>query len=291
MTENIENTLNKIIESGRLDSFSNLENLFSDWQKYQHFIDQIQSEIKNESNAQELQNNETFYRLANKFDFDSLLNLIKGLTIIENFVKHGGSVSPVIALYKKLVEKAGLFYLTTGDKHGVFLLIKSLEKNPNKKIELLTHWILKYSKNIYLPFGISTLHSKTIHEIKLEIENWFEKQKEIADREKQEKINKERRDEFKKQQATKNIKLHKNKIISDREYRNSLKSLTTFGLLTEILNNNIHPIYFYYYELNNLENLDSDSKNLLRKVIQGFKENESGKFKKLKENLAYLIEN
>ena len=36
---------------------------------------------------------------------------------------------------------------------------------------------------IYLPFGISTLSSKTIPKIKIEVVNWIERQKEIAQRE------------------------------------------------------------------------------------------------------------
>lgn len=291
MTTNIEHTLNKIIEYGQLDSFSDLDKLFHDWREYQTFINQIHREIKSELNGQELHYYETFHRLADKYDFESLKCLIKGLTIVENIVRHGGSVSPIIALYKKLIEKAGLFYLTTGDKQGIYFLIQSLEKSPNNDIADLTHWILEKSDNIYLPFGISTLSSRTIPEIKIEVENWLERQKEIAQREKQGKIDKELRDELRKQQADKNIENHKNKTDSEREYRDSIKNLSKLELLKNIFNDKIRPVYYYYNELNNISNLDSESKDLLMLVIQKFKNNETGQFRKLKTKLIYLIEN
>lgn len=291
MTTNIEHIINKIIECGRLDSYSDLDKLFHDWSDYQSFLDEIHQKIKTESGGQSFHYYETFHRLADRYNFKDLLYLIKGLTIVENNIRHGGSVSPIIALYKKLVEKAGLFYLTTGDKQGIYFLMQSLEKSPNKDIEDLTHWILDKSDNIYLPFGISTLTSKKIPEIKKEVESWLERQKEIAQREKQEKIDKEHRDELRKQQAAKNIDNQIKKTDSEREYRDSLIDLSKSELLTKILNDKLRPVYYYYNELNEIDNLDSESIDILRLVICRFKDSETGKFKRLKDKLIYLTEN
>ena len=123
MTANTEHIINKIIECGRLDSYSDLDKQFHDWKDYQSFLDEIHQKIKTESGGQSFHYYETFHRLADRFDFKDLQYLIKGLTIVENNIRHGGSVSPIIALYKKLVEKAGLFYLTTGDKQGIYFLM------------------------------------------------------------------------------------------------------------------------------------------------------------------------
>ncbi len=290
MTENTKHIINKIIECGRLDLYSDLKTLFPDWRKYQFFIDQIHTEIKLENNGESLHYYETFHRLSDKYDFDSLLNLIKGLTIAENNTKYGGSVSPIIALYKKLVEKAGLFYLTTGDKQGIYLLIRSLEQNPNDDITNITHWILNNSENTYLPFGTSTLISKTIPDIKIEVENWIEKQKEIVVREKQEKINKEKRDELRKEQASKNIKIHNAKNETEREYRQSLRDLKTFDLLRLISNDSKRPIYYYSTELSSIENIALEEEELLNKIIVKLKLNETKQSKRLVKQLIILTE-
>ncbi|MBX3007615.1 MAG: hypothetical protein KF816_06260 [Melioribacteraceae bacterium] len=290
MNANIELTINKIIECVRLDCFSDIGELFKDRRDYHAFIDQIHRDMRIEFHGQNLHYYETFHRLADKYDFDSLKNLIKGLTIVENIVRHGGSVSPIIALYKKLIEKAGLFYMTTGDKQGIYFLIQSLKKSPNNDIVDLTHWILENSNNIYLPFGISTLSSKTIPEIKIEVENWLERQKERAQLKKKEKIDKEHRDELRKQKVVRKTEDHKKKIESEREYRDSLKNLTSKELMEKILNDKIRPVYYYYSELNNICKLDSESSELLKLVILRFKEEEKYQFKRLKRELIYLIE-
>ena len=289
MTENTENIINQIIEFGRLDSYSELETLFPNWQKYKLFIDQIHFEMKSENNVEFLHYYETFHSLSDNYDFDSLLNLIKGLTIIENTNKQG-SVSPIIALYKKLVEKAGLFYLTTGDKQGIYLLIRSLEQNPNPEITNVTHWILKNSTNSYLPFGTSTLISKTIPDIKVEVENWFQKQKETAAREKQEKLDKEKREELRKEQAAKNIETHNAKKQSEQEYRQSLNTLSNNELLTIISNDKERPIYYYTNELSRIKNLGLNEKELINKLIEELDLNDTKQSKRLKKQLLNVIE-
>jgi hypothetical protein len=289
MTEHTKNIINKIIECGRSGLYSDLESLFPNWRDYKSFIDQIHSEIRLEGNEQFLHYYETFNRLSEKYDFDSLLNLIKGLTIIENGHKQG-SVSPVIAFYKKLIEKAGLFYLTTGDKQGIYLLIRSLEQNPNTEIENLTHWILKNSENPYLPFGTSTLISKTIPDIKIEVENWFQRQKETSAREKQEREDKKKREELRKEQAAENIKIHNAKKQSEREYRQSLSNLSNNELLTLISNDKKRPIYYYSNELIRMNKLKPNEKELLNKIIVELGLNETKQSKRLKKQLLKIIE-
>jgi hypothetical protein len=289
MTEHTKDIINNIIECGRSGSYSDLETLFTNWRNYKSFIDQIHSEIGLESNEHSLHYYETFNRLSDKYDFDSLVNLIKGLTIIENGHKQG-SVSPVIALYKKLVEKAGLFYLTTGDKQGIYLLIRSLEQNPNTEIENLTHWILKNSENPYLPFGTSTLMSKTIPEIKIEVEKWFQRQKETATREKQERLDKKKRDELRKEQAAENIKIHNAKKQSEREYRQSLSNLNNNELLTLISNDKKRPIYYYSNELSRMNSIKPNEMKLLNKLIAELDLNETKLSKRLKKQLLTIIE-
>jgi len=289
MTEDTKNIINKIIECGNSGINSELETLFSNWRKYKSFLDQIHTEIRFECNEKSLHYYETFNRLSDKFDFDSLLNLIKGLTIIENGHKQG-SVSPIIALYKKLVEKAGLFYLTTGDKQGVYFLIQSLEQNPNTKIINLTHWILNNSENPYLPFGISTLTSKTLPEIKIEVENWIQRRKETAKREEQQRLDKEKREKLRKEQAAKNVKIHNEKNQSEREYRKSLKNLNAKELLTVILNDDKRPIYYYSNGLIEMNEFTPEVKGLVKKIFAKLDLNQTKQSKRLKKQLLKIIE-
>jgi len=66
MTTNIEHITKKIIECGRLESFSDLEKLFHDWRVYQSFLDEIYQEIKTESGGRSFNYYETFHRLADR---------------------------------------------------------------------------------------------------------------------------------------------------------------------------------------------------------------------------------
>jgi hypothetical protein len=192
-------------------------------------------------------------------------------------------------LYKNLVEKAGLLYLTTGDRQGVYILTNSLEKNPNDKIEQLTDWILNTTKNIYVPFGISTLSAKTITDIKIEIVNWVEKQNQFALNEKNAKILKAEREAIRKLEVSKMIEIHNAKTKQEREYRKTLADLNSHDLLKIILDDDKRPIYYYSGELNKIEILDSDSQTLLKNIILKFKAIETGYFKRLKNKLLTLI--
>lgn len=289
MQDKLELIISSIIESGRLDNYSNLDKLFPDWNSYDDFLENIHTEIVKENTLQNLHPFDIYNELANKYDFESLYYLIKGLTIIENNTNHGGSVSPIIFLYKNLVKKAGLSYLTTGDRQGVYILTKSLEKNPNDKIEKLTHWILNTTKNIYVPFGISTLSAKTIADIKIEIENWVEQQNQFAINEKNAKILKAEREAIRKLEVSKKIEIHNAKTNQEREYRQTLADLNSRDLLKIILDDDKRPIYYYSRELNKIENLDSDSKRLLKQIILKFKDIETGQFKRLKIKLSTMI--
>jgi len=104
-------------------------------------------------------------------------------------------------------------------------------------------------------------------------------------------FDKEHRDELRKQQSAKNIENQIKKTDSEREYRDSLIDLSKSELLTKILNDKLRPVYYYYNELNEIDNLDSESIDILRLVICRFKDSETGKFKRLKDKLIYLTEN
>jgi len=283
--------LDQIIECGKSEMFSELETLFPNWQSYQDFHHVVQEEIKSSNKEGFIHYYEIFALLGDKYDFEKLTYLIKGLTIVENKVKMG-SVSPVIALYKKLVEKAGLLYLLTGDKMGVLLLTKHLADKPHKGIEDITHWILKKSENVYLPFGISTLHSRTLPEIKIEVENWKQRQQEFVIREAIEKAQREERDEKRKVEIENHDKEHHNNTEEQRKFREHLNKLTLSQLLQTIIADKQRPIYFYASELGKIENqsLTTEENGLIKELLKKFKQSETGQFKRLKLMLTSTLD-
>ena len=97
-----EKILDQIIECGRTENFSELETLFPNWQAYQHFLHLLQEKLNFINGSRNLHQHEIYSLLGDKYDFENLSYLIKGMTIAENNAKMG-SVSPVITLYKKLV--------------------------------------------------------------------------------------------------------------------------------------------------------------------------------------------
>jgi len=291
MNSEVDRLLYKIIESGKMENFSEVECLFSNSQEYQHFLLFLQDNIKTDYGGKFLHYYDMFALLGDTYDFDNLAHLIKGLTIVENN-KRMGSTSPVIGLYSKLVEKAGLLYLRTGDKGGIYLLIRHLADKPNKALEDITHWIFKYSENPYLPFGISTLNSRTIPNIKIELEIWMQRQGEIATKEENQKKENEERKNQREIEIENYDKEHQSKNVKQRNYRKYLNSLDTSQLLQTIISDNERPIYFYANELNNikLESIAEENKEIIRELLKRFKQFENGQLRRLQARLASIVE-
>jgi hypothetical protein len=291
MNEETLRKLKKVIECGKNEQFSELDRLFPNGQSYQLFLQLIQESIKTNHGGTFLHYYDMFALLAESYDFEDLVNLIKGLTIVENN-KRMGSASPVIGLYPKLVEKAKLLYLRTGDKSGIYLLIKHLSDEPNKAIEDITKWILNNSENIYLPFGISTVHSRTITGIKIELENWMQRKQEAATREEKQRKENDERNYQRRIEIENYDKEHQSKTVKQREYREYLKSLGASQLLRAIASDNERSIYFYADELNAIELVPvaEDDKEIIRNILNRFKQFENGHLKRLKAKLTSITE-
>lgn len=285
MKIDINQIIDEVIICSRQDIYADLESIFPNRNSYRSFVAQIIEEIKDEFCENSLHGFEVFYRLADKYDFDSLSHIIRGLTMTENHLNLQDSVSIIIPLYSRFVKKVGYDYHNTGSRHGVYSFVKNLEQHPNEKIVTLTNWILEHTDNIYLPFGISTLNSKTIEDVNKEIEFYFE---ETESRQRQERIDKEKRDKEKQAKTEKNISKHKAKTIVESEYRLSLGRLSTSELLSQILKDDKRAIYFYSNELSKIDSIEPENGTLLAKVILRFKENESRHFKRLKDQLIEI---
>jgi hypothetical protein len=285
MKTEINQIIERVIECSRHHTYADLENIFPNRNYYGSFLAQIQEDIKDEVGVNFIHQFDVFYRLADKYDFDSLSHLIKGLTMAENHLNLHESVSSIIPLYSRLLKNAGYDYYKFASKFDVGLFVRNLEDLPNEKIVTLTNWIIEHTDNIYLPFGISTLNSKTIVDINSEIEFYFE---ETKSRERQERADKEKRDKEREEKTAKNIKKHQAKTKVDSEYRLSLGRLSTSELLSQILKDDKRAIYFYSHELSNIVSIEQENIRLLKKVILRFKENESRHFKRLKDQLRNI---
>jgi hypothetical protein len=283
--------LKKIIECGKAGQFSELDWLFPHSQSYQQFLQQLQDSIKTDHGGKFLHYYDLFGLLADSYDFEDLSNLIKGLTIVENN-KQMGSVSPVIGLYAKLVEKEGLLYLRTGDRGGIHLLISHLSDKPNKAIKDITQWILKNSENIYLPFGISTVNSRTIPGIRTEIEIWMQRKQEVAAKEENKKKDNDEKNIQRRIEIDSYDKKHQGKNVKQREYREYLTSLDTSQLLQAIVSDNERSIYFYANELINAELriITVEDKENVKSILKRFKPIENGKFKRILSKLTFIVE-
>ncbi len=285
----IAKILERLVECGRTDDYLELDNQFPNREAYQSFTQLLMAEIKGEQGSGFMHYYEIFTILGDKYDFDTLLFLIKGLAIIEKKSQLNGSVSPIIPLYKKLVEKSGFRYLLTADKASIYLLIKHLEEQPNHKIEYITHWLLSNSDNDYLPFGTATLRSKTLPEIKFEIETWIHRKQSVASRDK---IEKEVRELNRAIVVENQKKLHQEKNKQQRELREHLNTLTISELLHTIHSDKKRAIYFYTCELKKIKNeeLTSKDKVIIKEILHRFKHSETGQFKRLKEILLSIVE-
>lgn len=287
MKTDIYQIIDKVIECSRRQVYADLDNIFPSRDYYRSFLAQLHTQIKDENDGKFLHGFDALYRLADKYHIDSLSHIIKGLTMVENNLKLHDSVSPVIPLYSSFLKKSGHPYHNTGSKDGVYWFLSSLEEHPNQKIVGLTNWILNHAENIYVPFGISTVNSRTLVGMESEIKTWDEYTKL---RERQEREDKEKRDDVRKELKAKNIQKHRTKTKVDSEYRLSLETLSTSELLSQIIKDEKRAIYFYSDELSSIASIEPEYMPLLKKVILRFKEKESRHFRTLKTQLNKMVD-
>ena len=86
-----------------------------------------------------------WYAVADSLESPKLVSLVKALTIVEARVPNcgGGSVSPVIWLFRKLAERE------------------------IREIDDVSDWVLRNSQNTYLPFGSFNYGAKSLVEYQL----------------------------------------------------------------------------------------------------------------------------
>ena len=172
----------RLIEAGTINDFARLPEILSDRNAYYTYLTQLCASILHPIERPSPYAYDAYYAIADEMEQPQLVGFIKILTIAENTYAHSGSVSPVIWLFRKAVEKDGFHYHMSGNMYGVSLLARDFQRCPGTQSEMLADWILSHATNPYLPFGTQTVHSKNVHDLLVETAEWTRRAEEYGKR-------------------------------------------------------------------------------------------------------------
>jgi hypothetical protein len=220
-----------------------------------------------------------------------LIGFIKMLTIAENTYAHGGSVSPVIWLFRKAVEKDGFHYHMSGNMYGVSLLTRDFQRQPGTQSENLADWILSHATNPYLPFGTQTVHSKNVRDLYVEAAEWTRRAEEYGKRKAEE-------DAAAKARRLDRAASHEQTLAEQAKLKtqrdqllDELKRLPMPEMVKKIVQHSEHPVFFYESLLTSLTVTDLIAlPSALRTTLVDYLEPiKHGKLHKLKERMKTEI--
>ena len=178
----ISSTTERLIEAGRADDYERLPVILPDRNTYYTYLTRLCSSNRPTTEQPSPYAYEAYYAIADEMEQSQLVDFIKMLTIAENTYAHSGSVSPVIWLFRKAIEKDGFHYHMSGNMYGVSLLASDFQKHPGTESESLADWIMSHATNPYLPFGTQTVHSKNVHDLHVEAAEWTRRAEEYGKR-------------------------------------------------------------------------------------------------------------
>lgn len=241
--------LSKFIYIGKKESFSDLKDLSP-------------SEIKNNSYIVRLHWKD-WYKVAEELETRDLINLIKALTIAENILPdwRGGSVSPVIWLYKKLYQRD----------------ITNLDE--------ITNWILAHTNNSWSPF--SNFGAKSMEEYKALKYAYERKKAAIHDAEEERK----QKGMLKRVEKVKVYKIRTEQQLKEKSNRagllKKLNALDPIKRLCYIANDKDHKIDYYPVEYANVgaDIIKNITLNVKEKLIDKIGHRKKGVWKNLKQSL------
>ncbi|MFA6691699.1 MAG: hypothetical protein WCR98_06950 [Saccharofermentanales bacterium] len=174
-----------------------------------------------------------------------LVAFIKMLTIAENSYAHSGSVSPVIWLSRKAVEKDGFHYHMSGNMYGVSLLARDFQRHRGTQSESLADWILTHATNPYLPFGTQTVDSQNVRDLLVEAAEWTRRAEEYGKRKAEEDAAAEAR-RLERGANHEQTLAEQAKLKAQRDQLlDGLKQLPIAEMITKILQDSERPVFFY----------------------------------------------
>lgn len=242
----------RLIEAGTIDDFARLPEILPDRNAYYTYLTQLCASVLHPIERPSPYAYDAYYAIASEMEQPRLIAFIKMLTIAENTYAYRGSVSPVIWLFRKAVEKDGFNYHMSGNMYGVSLLASDFQRKPGTQSERLADWILSQATNPYLPFGTQTVHSKNMRDLHVEAAEWTRRAEEYGKRKAEE-------DAAAKARRLERAANHEQTLAEQAKLKaqrdqllDGLKRLPIAELITKIIQDSEHPVFFYESMLTSL---------------------------------------
>ena len=278
-------------EAGTIDDIARLPEILPDRNAYYTYLTQLCSSRLPPTERPSPYACDAYYAIANEMEQPRLVAFIKMLTIAENTYAHSGSVSPVIWLFRKAVEKDGFHYHMSGNMYGVSLLARDFQRQPGTQSESLADWILSHATNPYLPFGTQTVHSKNVRDLHVEAAEWTRRAEEYGKRKAEEdaaaKARRQERAVGHEQTLAEQAML---KAQRD-QLMDSLKRLPIAEMVTKIVQDSERSVFFYESLLTSLAITDLVAlpSTLRTALVDHLDPIQHGKLHKLKERIKREI--
>jgi hypothetical protein len=249
----ISSITESLIEAGIIGGLSRLPEILPDRNAYYTYLTQLCASRLPPSERPSPFAYDAYYAIASEMEQPRLVAFIKMLTIAENSYAHSGSVSPVIWLSRKAVEKDGFHYHMSGNMYGVSLLARDFQRQPETQSESLADWILSHATNPYLPFGTQTVHSKNMRDLHVEAAEWTRRAEEYGKRKAEE-------DAAAKARRLERAASHEQTLAEQAKLKaqrdqllDGLKRLPITEMVAKILQDSERPVFFYESVLTSLE--------------------------------------
>ena len=249
----ISSITDRLVEAGLADKYSRLQEIFSDRNAYCNYLTGLCASSPPPAEKPSPHAFDAYYAIAAEMEHSKLIAYIKMLTIAENTYAHSGSVSPVIWLFRKAVEKDGFHYHMSGNMYGVSLLVRDFQRHPGTPSENLTDWILSHATNPYLPFGTQTVHSKNVRDLHDEAEDWTRRAEEYGKRKVEEEAVAKIRS-LQKVVTHEQTLAEQTKLKTQRDHMiDALKLLPMPDMVSKIIQDAEHSVFFYESLLTSLD--------------------------------------
>ena len=281
----------RLIEAGMADDFARLPEILPDGNTYYNYLTRLCSSRRPPTEKPSPYAYDAYYAIAAEMEQSKLVGYIKMLTIAENTYGQSGSVSPVIWLFRKAVEKDGFQYHMSGNMYGVSLLARDFQGHPGTQSEILADWIMSHARNPYLPFGTQTVHSKNVRDLDGEVDAWARRTEECGKRKAEEEAAAKAR---RQQRAT----IHEQTLVEQAKLKaqrdnmiDDLKQLPIPEMVSKIVHDSERPVFFYESLLTSLAVTDLIALPLaLRTALQNHLEPiNHGKLYKLRKRIKKEI--
>jgi hypothetical protein len=244
--------LARLIEIGHQENFDDLQQLVAD------FPDARSGQFM----RQPIQE---WYDMARRYSKEDVIALIKVLTVAERDLPAfcGGSVSPVIPLYRYLLES------TKDDFTG------------------LRDWVVTHTQNHYLPFGSGRYRPASMPEYQIQVKEHEARQKE---REQTEDVALLARREAREKEKLEQQQIHEQERLERDALLSSLQHLSAVERLGHIIADTTRPVTFYPEQWAVLDpaSIQTLPEKLRLDALQRLADRRTGAWRKLYEQLERI---